>query len=77
MRNPTSGSGSEDEAQKEDPVIRPGPYVENFGVGSDAKALSRQVESRQRSSLLLEHDLFGKPVPTFPDHALDRVLGQS
>jgi hypothetical protein len=52
MRNPTSGSGSEDEAQKEDPVIRPGPYVENFGVGSDAKALSRQVESRQRSSLL-------------------------
>jgi hypothetical protein len=21
---------------------------------------------------LFEHDLFGKPVPTFPDHALER-----
>jgi hypothetical protein len=24
--------------------------------------------------LLFEHDLFGKPVPTFPDHALFRRL---
>jgi hypothetical protein len=23
-----------------------------------------------RSSILFEHGLFGKPVPTFPDHAL-------
>ena len=23
-----------------------------------------------RSIFLVEHDLFGKPVPTFPDHAL-------
>src|SRR6266446_9267841 len=27
-------------------------------------------ESSSRSILLFEHDLFGKPVPTFPDHAL-------
>jgi hypothetical protein len=25
-----------------------------------------------RSIYLLEHDLFGKPVSTFPDHALER-----
>jgi hypothetical protein len=28
------------------------------------------VESPSRSIFLFEHDLFGKPVPTFPDHAL-------
>src|SRR5262245_25076116 len=28
--------------------------------------------SSPRPSLLVEHDLFRKPVPTFPDHALDR-----
>src|SRR6266566_6368527 len=28
---------------------------------------------RPSSSVLFEHDLFGKPVPTFPDHALLRV----
>ena len=38
-----------------------------------ARALRRQVEARQRSSFLLEHDLFGKPVSTFPDHALCRA----
>jgi hypothetical protein len=31
--------------------------------------------------MLIEHDLFGKPVSTFPDHALGKagldVLGQS
>src|SRR5262249_3995161 len=27
-----------------------------------------------RSSFLFEHDLFGKPVSTFPDHALDRIV---
>src|SRR6266699_3936899 len=27
-------------------------------------------ESSSRSVFLIEHDLFGKPVPTFPDHAL-------
>src|SRR5215831_4407037 len=31
------------------------------------------LESSSRSSLLVEHDLFRKPVPTFRDHAL-RVL---
>ena len=29
------------------------------------------MESTPRSKSLVEHDLFGKPVPTFPDHALD------
>jgi hypothetical protein len=28
------------------------------------------VESRSRFSLLFAHDLFGKPLRTFPDHAL-------
>src|ERR1700704_3446657 len=28
------------------------------------------LRSLSRSILLFEHDLFGKPVPTFPDHAL-------
>src|SRR3990172_3320459 len=44
-----------------------------------SRALSLEVESRQRSRLLFEHDLFGKPVPTFPDHALapsERDLAQ-
>src|SRR6266436_5324181 len=27
-------------------------------------------ESSSRSIFLFEHDLFGKPAPTFPDHAL-------
>jgi hypothetical protein len=27
-------------------------------------------ESSSRSIFLFEHDLFGKPVSTFPDHAL-------
>jgi hypothetical protein len=26
--------------------------------------------------LLFEHDLFGKPVPTFPDHALEKKRPQ-
>jgi len=25
----------------------------------------------------LEHDLFGKPVPTFPDHALGKLVSSS
>ena len=38
----------------------------------------RSVSTRRRacfagSFILFEHDLFGKPVPTFPDHALGRV----
>ena len=34
------------------------------------KARWDEVESPSRFRLLIEHDLFGKPVPTFPDHAL-------
>jgi hypothetical protein len=32
------------------------------------------VESTSRSKSLVEHDLFGKPVSTFPDHALRIML---
>jgi hypothetical protein len=28
----------------------------------------------RRSIFLFEHDLFGKPVPTFPDHALEAAF---
>jgi hypothetical protein len=35
-----------------------------------ARARWLHVESISRSRSLMEHDLFGKPVPTFPDHAL-------
>src|SRR5258705_1656961 len=31
-------------------------------------------ESSSRSMFLFEHDLFGKPVPTFPDHGLGPPL---
>ena len=34
------------------------------------RARSFEVESTSRSRSLVEHDLFGKPVSTFPDHAL-------
>src|SRR5262249_4513595 len=46
-----------------------------------ATLIARESPSSCRSSLfsfrpseLLEHDLFGKPVSTFPDHALPTVL---
>jgi len=29
------------------------------------------LSSREKHAFYLEHDLFGKPAPTFPDHALD------
>src|ERR1700730_9167722 len=36
------------------------------------------VGSASHSSFLFEHDLFGKPVPTFPDHALvTRRIGRN
>jgi len=34
----------------------------------------RQVETQSRFSLLFAHDLFGKPVPTFPDEAARAAL---
>ena len=34
-------------------------------------------ESSSRSIFLFEHDLFGKPVPTFPDHALAAAVSSS
>jgi hypothetical protein len=33
------------------------------------KAITRQGQSPLRDWLLLAHDLFGKPLHTFPDHA--------
>src|SRR5215470_8700466 len=35
----------------------------------------KRDESSSRFRLLFEHDLFGKPLHTFPDHALTRTLG--
>ena len=40
------------------------------------KARLRQVETQSRLSLLFARDLFGKPVPTFPDHALAPRVAQ-
>src|SRR5262249_41649475 len=40
------------------------------GPGCSHKARSLFFEKSSRLSLLLEHDLFRKPVPTFRDHAL-------
>src|SRR5258708_30528803 len=50
-----------------------------------ASIVSRKSPARMNSALvmqtvpfdlipLFEHDLFGKPVPTFPDHALDTQI---
>src|SRR5262245_6778148 len=38
-----------------------------------SRARSFEVESTSRSGSLVEHDLFGKPVSTFPDHALEHI----
>jgi len=40
------------------------------GGRDDLKRDLRRVETKSRFSLLFAHDLFGKPVPTFPNHAL-------
>src|SRR5262249_24422939 len=39
------------------------------------RAREDRVELLSRSSSLFEHDLFGKPVSTFPDHALSAGQG--
>jgi len=39
-----------------------------------AKARRDQVESSSRFRSLIERDLFGKPLHTFPDHALAFAL---
>src|SRR6478752_2122980 len=41
---------------------------------SKSKARRDWVESSSRFSSLFEHDLFGKPLHTFPDHALERMM---
>jgi hypothetical protein len=46
--------------------LKPGQGLQIGGTG----ARWCLVESSSRSSFLFEHDLFGKPVSTFPDHAL-------
>src|ERR1700723_206592 len=50
------------------PGWRPAP--ESRGATAPARAGWVVVRSASRSSFLFEHDLFGKPVSTFPDHAL-------
>jgi hypothetical protein len=47
-----------------------------YGEGTTRIAAERRaVETRPRA--LFEHDLFGKPVPTFPDHAQGDFLSSS
>src|SRR6516165_11818637 len=41
-----------------------------------SRARCDEVEPTSCSSSLFEHDLFGKPVSTFPDHALARSAGR-
>src|ERR1700676_1432283 len=47
-------------------------------AATSCSRMGRSMTSLMRSSFdslyMLEHDLFGKPVPTFPDHALCREL---
>src|ERR1700722_745246 len=43
----------------------------------NARAGRVVVRSASRSSFLFEHDFFGKPDSTFPDHALGAVLAQA
>ena len=49
------------------------------GIMTGAGGASLDWDRRRRvtpaSAFLLAHDLFGKPVSTFPDHASDRVPG--
>src|SRR5947207_6300493 len=35
-----------------------------------------RIISASKFALLFEHDLFGKPVSTFPDHALSSVISR-
>src|SRR5262249_27332356 len=51
----------------------PGRY-DGGAMGIRARRLF--FESPSRSNLLLEHDLFRKPVPTFRDHALQCRLAR-
>ena len=46
-------------------------YSRNIAVAAEARAaLKRDGYRRRALALLFAHDLFGKPVSTFPDHAL-------
>src|SRR5688572_31931642 len=47
------------------------PRSASFGSVMRARASSASVESDDTLGPLLPHDLTGKPVPTFPDHALE------
>src|SRR5213592_4861458 len=53
------------------------------GVSSDTKALQRRhkelftSQGYGRPTISFEHDLFGKPTPTFPDHALTGAIAMS
>jgi hypothetical protein len=43
--------------------------------GRCVPGLGQAKAGNTRKRILLAHDLFGKPVSTFPDHASDRVPG--
>jgi hypothetical protein len=45
----------------------------NFAGGAGSRSRSDLMESDRDLIFLFEHDLFGKPVPAFPDHALMRL----
>lgn len=52
------------------PSSLPGLFVVFKRSAMQPRAQSLQIESIALHNLLLERDLFGKPVSTFPDHAL-------
>ena len=41
-------------------------------LGFSGPPVSLRITAVRRANILVEHDLFGKPVSTFPDHALNR-----
>jgi hypothetical protein len=47
-------------------------YQSQWRDSEGPRALSVLIESEPGSSILIEHDLFGKPASAFPDHALIR-----
>jgi hypothetical protein len=47
--------------------------VSRFNRRNPRQILNQLVEPGSGVIFLFEHDLFGKPVSTFPDHALKRT----
>ena len=49
------------------------PTIGNRTTGSLMKILTGGTDAADRESFYLSMILFGKPVPTFPDHAVYRI----